>query len=743
MHEILIEGPFESDYSLAIVNRLLARGLVRQRRVVRLHQRDNTTNYFPSERFLQSNPDLAPLFVHSPTSASVHSRYIFPPYTDGYVGRIRVVHCYGWEESSFPEEYVRHFNRELNLITVMSDYVQDVLRHNGVSVPIRVVGLGADHILQHEPTPVRGMVDGFSFLHVSSCFPRKGVDVLIRAFCEEFHSSDPVQLIIKTFENPHNNVKALIREADAKWPEHAPIQLLLESLCPGNMRWLYEHAGCLVSPSRGEGFGLPVAEAMFVGCPVIATMYSGQADLCSEDNSWPVAFTLEKAKTHLSAGDSLWAEPDVASLRQQMRAVYRASNKELQEKTSRARDYVMRKYTWDSVSQRHWNACEEVLEANAKPLGTVAPQPERNGRIGFITSWNSACGIAEYTRYLVENLPPGSEPFVFASRSGMVRADEDFVNRCWEPNPAGPPESIDGLIGEVLRSGVAGVSVQFNFSFFSPAQLERLIKGLKTHGIVSVVTMHATKNEALERLASPLSDAAACLCHRTQDMDAIRRVAGKANIILFRQGIPQLVEGRNTLLERARHFSGEFLISSFGFLLPPKGIHQLIQAFALVRRSLPLARLRLVNALYPLPVSDTYLAKCIDLVQKKGLGRSVSFETGFLDDTQILKELAATDLVVLPYTFSSESSSAAIRLPIASGAPVLCSDLEIFNEFRHCVHRFPAGDPIAMANEILRLAMHPDELQKFRAEQDHTVRNLSWKTVAAEFAGLFSGLLKS
>ena len=155
MPTLLLEGPFESDYSLSIVNRNLAGALAQMGISLRLHQRDNTTPYFPKESFLKANGKLAPLFVPSlaSISADVHSRYIYPPYTDGFRGKVRVVHCYGWEESAFPREFVDYFNQGLELVTVMSAYVRDVLVRNGVTIPVEVVGLGADHILSEAAKP--------------------------------------------------------------------------------------------------------------------------------------------------------------------------------------------------------------------------------------------------------------------------------------------------------------------------------------------------------------------------------------------------------------------------------------------------------------------------------------------------------------------------------------------------------------------------------------------------------------
>src|SRR5262249_43093580 len=155
-----------------------------------------------------ANPDIAKMVKRGGTSPMVCLRNQFPPYVKDMRGAFRVLANYAWEESGFPPEWVREFNASLDLITVTSSYVAKVLRDNGVSAPIHVVGNGIDQVLAVGGSQFvsRSDTNPFRFLHVSSGFPRKGLDLLLAAWGTAFTKSDGVELVIKTFPNVHNRI---------------------------------------------------------------------------------------------------------------------------------------------------------------------------------------------------------------------------------------------------------------------------------------------------------------------------------------------------------------------------------------------------------------------------------------------------------------------------------------------------------------------------------------------------------
>ena len=227
------------------------------------------------------------------------------------------------------------------------------------------------------------------------------------------------------------------------------------------------------------------------------------------------------------------------------------------------------------------------------------------------------------------------------------------------------------------------------------------------------------------------------IVHRQEDLRKLLD-NGVERAVIQRQGIapPPPVPRR---LPRAGVRQGAFTIACFGFFLPPKGIHELLRALEAAAIVNPLLRLKLVNSLYPIPESTAYSSECVRIIHERGLAERTEITTGFLDDAEILEQLQSADLVVLPYTYSTESSSAAIRMPLASLTPVLCSDLPIFDEFAAVVHRYPAFDTVALANRLIDLSMNERELRRFEESRAKCVEGSVMKNVAAQFAARVGG----
>ena len=104
-----IEGPFDSSYSLAIVNREVALALSEQGEAVELVSRDGPGPFPPAADFLQKNPAIAAMWQAGQTSGApdIALRNTYPPWVSDVAGELRGIVCYAWEESGFPSDYVR------------------------------------------------------------------------------------------------------------------------------------------------------------------------------------------------------------------------------------------------------------------------------------------------------------------------------------------------------------------------------------------------------------------------------------------------------------------------------------------------------------------------------------------------------------------------------------------------------------------------------------------------------------
>lgn len=132
----------------------------------------------------------------------------------------------------------------------------------------------------------------------------------VDAFRQAFPGESNAALLIKTsHEESHREEYAELEERLRGIPN---VYLIDRLLSRARVSGLLEACDGVVSLHRSEGFGLILAEAMFLGKPVVATGWSGNMDFMNAENSCPIGYelvTLDRTYGAYSAGQQ-WAEPD-------------------------------------------------------------------------------------------------------------------------------------------------------------------------------------------------------------------------------------------------------------------------------------------------------------------------------------------------------------------------------------------------------------------------------------------------
>ena len=135
-----------------------------------------------------------------------------------------------------------------------------------------------------------------------------------------------------------------------------------------------------------------------------------------------------------------------------------------------------------------------------------------------------------------------------------------------------------------------------------------------------------------------------------------------------------------------------------------------MQAFKLIHDKKPDSRLIMCNAEYPNSSSRKFVDSLTVLRKDLKLEDAIILNNQYLQENESLEILSKANLIVYPYQFTGESSSAAVRFGLATGKTVAVTPLSIFDDVSPAVHYLEGTSPEQIASGILHLFDEQDNM---------------------------------
>lgn len=200
----------------------------------------------------------------------------------------------------------RAYLEACDVLCCISDATARDLRrfHPDLDKPVVVTPLGvAEEFFVPSARPARGLPERY-LLVVGNRAQHKNVDLVLRSF-RELANQDPTLRLVMSGQGMPDEA-ARLRELGVA--ERTTVLRLRDADLPA----AYRHAQAFVMPSRYEGFGLPLLEAMAAGCPTLISntpalveVAGGAADVVDPDDVEGAVAALERILSDRGHADAL------------------------------------------------------------------------------------------------------------------------------------------------------------------------------------------------------------------------------------------------------------------------------------------------------------------------------------------------------------------------------------------------------------------------------------------------------
>ncbi len=364
-------------------------------------------------------------------------------------------------------------------------------------------------------------------------------------------------------------------------------------------------------------------------------------------------------------------------------------------------------------------------------------------KIAMLTTVGDRCGIAAYTRALVEALGclPETQVEVIPITEGRQSAqhyieqaerfnapDVDVVHIPHEHSFWGG--IMPGSSGYwEMRYLIHKPVVLTAHTTYTLAEMLKVKTERRPHKRIAKELLLLNRNYVDSVQTAPFTTAFTIVHTAAARNELIARGAKPGYVTIVPTGIPEphpAPTGGRAFIERFQ-LQGRRIITLFGYITPNKGYELTLDLLPTLPADVTLVIAGGTRA----ADMEPYRAALEERIARSGLRERVVI-TGFLADNDVAEAMEASEIVLVPHTQATGSYS--VTLPLTHGRPILASDLDCFREISlrmDCVALFRAGDAGDYSAQLSALLNDPERRDRLAANARRYAERFSWPRVAA------------
>jgi glycosyltransferase involved in cell wall biosynthesis len=358
-------------------------------------------------------------------------------------------------------------------------------------------------------------------------------------------------------------------------------------------------------------------------------------------------------------------------------------------------------------------------------------------KISMLTTWNILCGIAEYSKFLNNEL-------------SKFKYLEIRVSPIKKPNSINPFYFIK-LLRETRGSQIVHIQYQpgifghmpiphFSFSYF-PLLISILRLWRKNRTVNNiVVTLHEINlNSRMDRLILKFLESSNKLIVHTEKLKEllIKNGISGEKITIIPLGTLRGEQMDKEECKRRLGVEDKKVITIFGFVHENKGHDLVIDILPKLSREVIL----FVAGGPRIKEHENYYNSLKEKASFLGVSDRVKF-LNFIKEENLPVILNATDIAIFPYRWIV--ASGALHLALGYRIPVLVSNLNYFKEIKNkydCIELFENNNKQDLYEKIQKLLNDKNKREYLKSKSEEFYEKTNWKIVAEEHRNLYLELI--